>query len=126
MKGLMLSSVLWRSPEHWELRALFHVRALLRTSMGEFEANPEVSQEGCSVAGRVGADLARYLGQLQMRGLADPGVDPHTAAALLMGAVFSDALTRDIQPERYPLPPDEAAVQYAALFLRAIGLTPNS
>jgi AcrR family transcriptional regulator len=107
------------------LRALFHVRALLRTSMGEFEANPEVSQEGCRVAERVSADLARYLERLQARGLADPGVDPHTAAALLMGAVFSDALTRDIQPERYPLPPDEAAVQYAALFLRALGVTPQ-
>jgi len=107
------------------LRALHHVRALLRTSMSEFESRPEVSQSGCSMAGRVGADLARYLGQLQERGLADAGADPRVAAALLMGAVFSDALTRDIQPERYPLPPDESAAQYAALFLRAIGAETN-
>lgn len=103
------------------LHALHQVRALLRTSMSEFERRPEVSQQGCSVAGRVGADLARYLGQLQERGLAAADADPRVAAALLMGAVFSDALTRDIQPERYPLAPDESAAQYAVLFLRAIG-----
>lgn len=107
------------------LRALFQARALLRTSMGEFEARPEVAQEGCGVAGRISADLTGYLARLQERGLADASVDPHTAAALLMGAVFSDALTRDIQPERYPLPLDEAAAQYAALFLRSIAPRPK-
>jgi AcrR family transcriptional regulator len=107
------------------IRALFQARALLRTSMGEFEAHPDVSQEGCAVAGRIAADLRGYLARLQAAGLADPLVDVHVASSLLMGALFSDALSRDIMPERYPLPLDEAAEQYVALFLRAIGAEPS-
>jgi AcrR family transcriptional regulator len=103
------------------IRALFQARSLLRTSMGEFESHPNVGQEGCDVAGRITADLAGYLARLTGAGLADSDVDGFAASGLLMGALFSDALTRDIMPERYPLPLDEAADRYVALFLRAIG-----
>jgi AcrR family transcriptional regulator len=107
------------SREH--LRALYHARALLRTSMGEFEANPEISAPACEMPTRVARELERYIQSLQDRGMADPRLDTRGAAALLMGALFSDAISRDIMPGRYPYSLDESAGMYVRLFLRAIG-----
>jgi hypothetical protein len=39
-----------------------------------------------------------------------------------MGALFSDAMSRDIAPARFPYSLDEAADRYVALFARAIGV----
>lgn len=46
--------------------------------------------------------------------------DAEAAGAMLMAAVFSDAMGRDMRPELYPQPAERAAVLYVRLFLRAV------
>ncbi len=103
------------------LLGMHHARALLRTSMGEFEENPEVSASACEVPTRVARELHDYLLRLREKGLIGELENAPAAAALLMGALFSDAISRDIMPERYPYPLEAAASQYVRLFLRAMG-----
>jgi AcrR family transcriptional regulator len=105
------------------LRSMYEVRALLRTSMGEFETNPEVTTSACEVPTRVARELERYVQRMQARGLAEPGLDTRGASALLMGAIFSDAISRDIMPGRYPYPLEDSAAMYVRLFLRSIGVS---
>lgn len=105
------------------LRGLRGARALLRTSIAEHEGNPGAGAPGCEVPVRISAELERYLGRLAERGLVRAELDPAAAAAMLMGAIFTDAMTRDIMPARYPFPAEAAAARYVDLFLRAIGAT---
>jgi hypothetical protein len=41
---------------------------------------------------------------------------------MLMGAIFADAMGRDMMPDVYPQPADKAAEKYSLLLLRAIGV----
>jgi AcrR family transcriptional regulator len=103
------------------LRHLLASRSLIRTSMGEFEEHAYVRSAACDAPRRVGSELVGYLQRLRERGMMRPDCNEHAAAALLMGAIFSDAMGRDMTPERYPYPPEEAATLYVRLFLRAVG-----
>jgi len=49
--------------------------------------------------------------------------DPKSAAAMLMGAIFSDAMGRDMMPDVFPQPQERAARLYTRLLLRALGVT---
>jgi len=108
------------------LRSLHHARALLRTSMGEFEANPAAGSLSCRVPTQVAAELNGYLERLRARGMCAADLDLAAASALLMGALFSDAISRDLMPERFPYTLDEAAERYVRLFLRAIAPASDS
>ncbi|MFL5621712.1 MAG: hypothetical protein ACJ8AB_03610, partial [Gemmatimonadaceae bacterium] len=44
-----------------------------------------------------------------------------TAAAMLMGSIFADAVGRGMMPDVYP-PADKAAHMYTNLLLRALGV----
>ena len=48
--------------------------------------------------------------------------EPRPAAAMLMGALFGDAMGRDVIPEMFRTPVEESLNAYIQLFLRAIGL----
>jgi AcrR family transcriptional regulator len=93
---------------------------LIRTCMGEFEERPEVSARGCEGPTKVATELRQYLERLQDGGWMNAGQDTHAAAAMLMGAIFSDAVSRDLMPERYPYGMEEAAGHYVGIFLRGI------
>ncbi len=97
-------------------------RMLIRTSIGEFEENPDVTSCGTQITIRIAEDLHTYIVRLQERGMALSDYDARAATSLLMGALFSDAINRDITPVRFPYTMDEAAERYVALFLRAIGV----
>jgi hypothetical protein len=45
------------------------------------------------------------------------------ACVMLSGALFADAMGRDLTPEKFPQPERRAAAQYARCFLHAIGFT---
>jgi hypothetical protein len=60
--------------------------------------------------------------RLQSLGLADADADIQTAVSMLMSAVFGDALMRDIMPNAFPQPRDEAPARYVGAFLRALGV----
>jgi len=49
-------------------------------------------------------------------------VDLDAATAVLMGTLFTDAMTRDILAALYTHSPEQAIEHYVDLFARAIGL----
>jgi AcrR family transcriptional regulator len=104
---------------------LLRMRALIRTCMGELEQEPELAACAGATPARVAAELEAYLVALRERGMADAALDHAVAAAMLMSALFADAMGRDVMPGRYSYTPDEAPARYVKLFLRAIGAVPG-
>ena len=96
-------------------------RVALNAVLGEVQEHPEMLPPCGSPAALAARSLAAYVSRMQDRGLARADVDPELASAMLLGALFSDAVGRDVMPDMFPLDPDAAAVGYARLFLRAIG-----
>ena len=97
-------------------------RSLIRKTMSEVEERPhliECVREGPECAHRA---LKGYLEALVDRGWIEESPDLRAAIAMLMGAVFSDAMGREMIPENFPRPIATAPAAYARLFLRAIGL----
>lgn len=105
-----------------EMRARIHaIRDMLHRCLSEQSEHPHLI--GCANAGPIHAkqELQRYLTALHTHGFVSRPFDVRAASAMLMGAVFSDAMGRDAMPEMYPDTPDAAAEQYALLLLRALG-----
>lgn len=108
----------WARDHHKHLHRL---RALIRTSMGEFEENPEQCKQAMCASISIANDLTDYLTTAQKTGLVADTFVPSAATAMLMGTLFSDALGRDAMPERFPYPMRDGITHYLQLFLRAIG-----
>jgi AcrR family transcriptional regulator len=109
----------------WSESFIQHLRlrsSIIRKTMSEMEERPDM----CSFAGHVprqaSAQLCDYLTALRNAGLAKGDFEPKTAAAMLMGAIFADAMGRDMMPDVYPQPENKAAHMYSTLLLRAIGV----
>ena len=118
------------------LEMLRERRAILRKTMGELEERPEAGP--CAAEAPIGAatELKRYMRRMGALGLIEraPGggcsaerrdEELHAAGAMLMAALFGDAMGRDMMPEMYPQPPERAAGLYVGLFLRAIRFAPR-
>ncbi len=103
-------------------RELYKVRALIRKSMGEFEQHPAYCTHGMRASVRIADELTEYLERLQRAGLAGGEIDARAAAAMLMGAIFMDAIGRDTTPERYPYSMRQATGKYVQLLLAALGV----
>ena len=116
----------------WSRSHLLHLHqraALIRTCLSEFAERPDLVTPEMSSQARAARALAAYLQRLQEHGLAVESVEPTTAAAMLLGTLFADAIGRDIVPDMYAVPTEEALSRYVALFLRGIGVetsTPRS
>lgn len=102
-------------------RELYKVRTLIRRSMGEFGEHPENCSHGMQASVRVANEVTGYLRRLKANGLATGDWDERAAAAMLMGAIFTDAMGRDTMPERYPYSMRDAIERYVDLLLTAIG-----
>jgi AcrR family transcriptional regulator len=105
-----------------QLTFLRERRSLIRKAMSEIEERPQFVaciREGPECAHQA---LSDYLAALVDRGWVDHSPDFGAAIAMLMGAVFGDAMGREMIPENYPSPIEHAAGAYARLFLRAIGV----
>lgn len=106
---------------------LWNRRAVIRTALGELAAHPELYPRENSATACAGRELARYLERIRVAGITPVEFDVSAATATLMGALFSDAMTRDILPFVYRQEPMHAIEQYVELFLRAIGVeTPSA
>jgi AcrR family transcriptional regulator len=109
----------------WVRRVLDHLRenrALIRTSIGEAEERPGAATtmcEGPTCAGKIVSD---YMRRLQALGLADPEVDVETARAMLLSAMFGDAICREVMAGVFPEPESEAASKYVGIIARALGI----
>ena len=118
------------------LEMLRERRAILRKTMGELEERPEVgpcaAEAPLDAAKELKRDMRR-LGALGFIARATTGActaeardeELHAAGAMLMAALFGDAMGRDMMPEMYPQPPERAAALYVGLFLRAIRFAPH-
>jgi len=115
-------------PDHelsaWCTAQLTHLRAarsMIRKAMGEIEEHPEMAP--CMSEGTQGAfrELLDYVGRLDRVDASISQSEVQTAAAMLISALFADAMGREMMPALYPQPESQAAELYARLFLRAIG-----
>lgn len=114
-----------RELTEWSESFIQHLRlrsSIIRKTMGEIEERPEMSECASSVPVRASSELCQYLVALKRQGRTTEKFDPKTAAAMLMGAIFADAMGRDIMPEVFPQPQGKAAQMYTLLLLRALGV----
>jgi len=113
----------------WSESFIQHLRlrsSIIRKTMGEIEERPEMSQCASYVPTQASNDLCLYLTALKEQGKAAEEFDPKTAAAMLMGSIFADAMGREMMPDVYPQPAEKAAYMYTRLLLRAIGVENRS
>lgn len=97
-------------------------RSLIRTCMGEIEEHPGIFSTENSSPALAAKALSRYLRRLREAGMAKAPFDDAAATAMLMGALFADAMGRDIMPDLYRNEPEQALDEYVRLFLRSIGV----
>lgn len=98
--------------------------AFIRTRLGEFQEHPEILPTNeTPPPARIAAMLAAYLERLQHEGRMRPELKPARAAAMLIGALFADAITRAGVVQMYGTSPDDDVRQYVQIFLRGIGVT---
>jgi AcrR family transcriptional regulator len=114
-----------RELTQWSESFIQHLRlrsSIIRKTMGEIEERPEMSECASSVPIEASSALCKYLVALRRQGRTIEKFDPTTAAAMLMGAIFSDAMGRGMMPEVFPQPQEKAAHMYTVLLLRALGV----
>jgi hypothetical protein len=90
--------------------------------MAETEEHPGISSAQTSSPAVAAKALCKYLRRLREAGLAKAQFDETAASAMLMGALFADAMGRDIMPDLYRNNLEEAVDQYVQLFLRGLGV----
>ncbi len=97
-------------------------RSLIRTCMAEIEEHQGIFSAPNSPPAVAAKALCQYLRRLRGAGLAKAQFDETAASAMLMGALFADAMGRDIMRDLYRNEPEEAVDQYVQLFLRGLGV----
>jgi hypothetical protein len=95
-------------------------RSVIRKMMSEVEEHPEIS--ACLTDGwdRMRQNVLRYVEKLRDRGAVDADAPVGTAVAMFTGALFADAMGRDIKRNAYA-PERQAIAEYTQLFLNSIG-----
>jgi AcrR family transcriptional regulator len=108
----------WCDAQLAHLRA---ARSLIRKAMGELEEHPEMAP--CMSQGPTCSfyALRAYAIALVSDRRGTSSREASAAAAMLMGALFADAMGREMFAEVYPQPPSSAGAMYARIFLRALG-----
>lgn len=111
--------VAWATAQLADLR---EHRAYIRKSMSEIEERPELAPSVTAGWATCDAILHTYLIRLRALGFIQPGAEDDLLAggAMLMGALFSDAMGRDMLPTLFPQPEQSAPAVYVRLFLRAV------
>jgi AcrR family transcriptional regulator len=105
------------------MQQLRQTRELIRRCMSERDEHPAIASASSSTAPRASLHLRAYLQRLQDAGIVEADVDVKAASAMLMGALFSDAMGRDWMSDVFPATPKDAAGLYTRMMLRAAGVT---
>jgi AcrR family transcriptional regulator len=105
--------------EQW--RAMRERRSVIRKMLSEIEEHPEIS--ACLTEGwdRSRAGIIRYVERLRERGDIAADANISTAVTMLSGALFADAIGRDVKRGAYP-PERQAVMEYTQVFLRSLGM----
>lgn len=96
-------------------------RNLLRQCFAEAGDHPRLISEATRGMLAGGAVLGRYVKQLYRFGFVSLRAERRAAIAMLMSALFSDALGRDDLGQIYSVDRAAAPAMYARIFLRALG-----
>jgi AcrR family transcriptional regulator len=108
----------------WCVATLHHLRGngqVIRKTIAEAEERPEAACQACEGSNAAAESLAVYVERLREEGLADTDADVEVAISMLISTLFGDALYRDIIPNSFPQPAEEAPRRYVRTFLRAVG-----
>jgi AcrR family transcriptional regulator len=108
----------WCKEHHRRMHAL---RTLIRTCMADHLEHPDRNSPTLKMPVQINNELYEYLRRLRTAGLAEGSWNARSAANMLMGALFSDAMGRDAMPERFPEDAETSIEQYVGLLLSAIG-----
>ncbi len=114
----------WVREHHASLSAM---RDIVRQMMSEATERPQSAS--CAAEGPSGAfaQLRQYVVQLRRHGWiaapddTKPG-DVRGAVTMLMGALFADAMNRELMPAMFPQAIDDSLHAYVRIFLRGIGV----
>lgn len=109
----------WAASDH---RFMLAYRGMIRTTMAESQERPECAGSTTAHPEKTHHDLCRYIERLAQYRFIPTAKDAKDAAAMLQGALFADAMGRDMMPEMFP-PVDRAPATYVRLFLRSLGAT---
>jgi hypothetical protein len=102
------------------------MRAMVRQMMSDACERPDAM--ACAKHGPSSAiaQLREYVVRLRRNGWISETdsvrpADVGAAVSMLMGALFNDALNRDMMPELFPRQPADTIRAYVRIFLRGIG-----
>ena len=107
----------WALKQHARLRSR---GPIIRNCLSEQAEHPEMAQCICHGPLHVAKELGRYFGLLRAGGWLKKEADAGAAISTLMGALFTDAMTRDVMKDLYPAPADEAVRRVVALIWSAV------
>lgn len=113
-----------REITEWATTILQHMhenRSIIRTMMGELEEHPDLADSACEGPRCAFEGLYAYVARLRDHGVTIPEAELRHAVAMLIGAMFADAMGREMMPRIYRQPPRKAAAMSVRFFLRAIG-----
>jgi AcrR family transcriptional regulator len=100
-------------------------RALIRRVLGETVERPEISPLLCEGAQGEHRCLQHYLEEVRRRRLAGADFNPDSVGSMLLGALFADAMMRDMMPPSFSV--DEMLREYVRQTLVVIGaVTPST
>ena len=86
------------------------------------EERPELSGHATEAPIRATNELCTYFRNLRSKGFTEEEFDPTVASSMLIGTLFHDAMGRDMMPDAYPKPAEDAPGKYAQFILRALGV----
>lgn len=99
-------------------------RSFIRKMMSEIDERPELAPSVTTGWAECDMALHAYLDRVRAAGFLDAAATPpetlFAAGVMLLAALFSDAMGRDMLPALYPQPAEGAPAAYVHLFLRAV------
>lgn len=118
----------------WMMAQHVHVasrRALVQQMMSDALERPDAASCASQGPNSAAASLRDYVVKLRRNGLiAGPEqISPTEVAAavtMLMGALFSDAMHRELMPEMFSQTVDDSLRAYVRIFLRGLGALPTA
>ena len=108
------------------LNVMIERRTMIRKSMAELVEHPEMAPIISQAKTPHFQELLDYVNKLQPALTVAQRDANRTACAMLLGAIFSDAMGRDIVAIVYPEPFSKAAGRYVKLFLKMIDAGPST
>lgn len=109
----------------WCTIVIAHLKSrssVIRKCMGEMEERPELTARAAETPRRATNEICAYFLRLREKGFTRDDFDDTVAASMLIASLFHDAMGREMMPDIYPNPAEDAPGKYAQLILHAIGV----